>query len=86
MLVLGRKVGQSIRIGDQVRLTVIEIGRGGVRLGIEAEGGIEVYREELFERIVTANREAAEHATQVDPADVLTQMSHDVAKVETSPE
>ena len=75
MLILGRKVGQSIRIGDRVRLTVVEIGRGGVRLGIEAEGGVDVYREEVFERIVAANREAAEQASQADPREVMEQMS-----------
>ena len=47
MLVLSRKVGQRILIGDQISVTVVRIGQGGVRLGIEAPDDFEVVREEL---------------------------------------
>ncbi|MFP6695042.1 MAG: carbon storage regulator [Pirellulales bacterium] len=47
MLVLSRKVGQRILIGDQISVTVVRIGQGGVRLGIEAPDDLEVVREEL---------------------------------------
>lgn len=71
MLVLSRKVGQTVRIGDDVRLTVVDIGHGQVRLGIEAEGNVAVYREELFERIVAANREAAEQSPPIEEGGAL---------------
>lgn len=47
MLVLSRKVGQRILIGDKIAVTVVRVGQGGVRIGIEAPDGIEVIREEL---------------------------------------
>ncbi|NIL98768.1 MAG: hypothetical protein GTO53_12620 [Planctomycetales bacterium] len=47
MLVLSRKVGERILIGDKIAVTVVRIGQGGVRLGIEAPNDLEVIREEL---------------------------------------
>jgi carbon storage regulator len=47
MLVLSRKVGERILIGDQIRLTVVRITNGGVRIGIEAPGEMTVIRQEL---------------------------------------
>lgn len=48
MLVLSRKVGERIRIGDNVTITVVRITGGGVRLGIEAPTELPVVREELY--------------------------------------
>jgi carbon storage regulator len=47
MLVLSRKVGERILVGDQIRITVVRLTSGGVRLGIEAPNGTTVIREEL---------------------------------------
>jgi carbon storage regulator len=47
MLVLSRKVGERILIGDQVTVTVVRITGGGVRIGIEAPEEMAVIREEL---------------------------------------
>ncbi len=47
MLVLSRKVGERILIGDQVTVTVVRVTGGGVRLGIEAPPEMAVIREEL---------------------------------------
>ena len=47
MLVLSRKVGERILIGDHVTVTVVRITGGGVRLGIEAPSEMAVIREEL---------------------------------------
>ncbi|MBL9102223.1 MAG: carbon storage regulator [Myxococcales bacterium] len=51
MLTLTRKVGQKIRIGDQIELVVREIRGRQVRLGISAPPGLPVYREELWQQI-----------------------------------
>jgi len=59
MLVLTRKNGESLRIGAEVRLTVLSAGGGQVRIGIEAPRSLAIHREEVFERIEEANREAA---------------------------
>ena len=47
MLVLSRKVGQKILIGDHISVTVVRVGQGGVRIGVEAPEEMEVVREEL---------------------------------------
>ncbi|MGM0489259.1 MAG: carbon storage regulator [Planctomycetota bacterium] len=49
MLVLSRKVGERIVIGDNVTVTVVRISGGGVRLGIEAPAEMVVVRQELQE-------------------------------------
>jgi carbon storage regulator len=47
MLVLSRKVGERILIGDQISVTVVRVTGGGVRIGIEAPPEMPVIREEL---------------------------------------
>ncbi len=59
MLVLSRKVGEKIRIGGDIELTVVEIRGEAVRLGILAPRGISVYRQELLDAIWAENKEAA---------------------------
>lgn len=59
MLVLARKVGQSIVINDNIELLVIEVRGDQVRLGIEAPRSIPVHRKELLEQIRAENVQAA---------------------------
>jgi len=51
MLVLSRKVGERILIGENISVTVVRITGGGVRLGVEAPSNTAVIREELKERL-----------------------------------
>jgi carbon storage regulator len=51
MLVLSRKVGQRILVGDDIAITVVRLTSGGVRLGIEAPPELPVVREELAEQM-----------------------------------
>lgn len=50
MLILSRKRGEAIRIGDEIVVTVIQLGRGRVQLGIEAPTRVPVNREEVYHR------------------------------------
>ena len=50
MLVLTRKVGQQIRISDDVEVKILEVVGKRVRLGISAPCGVPVYREEIYQR------------------------------------
>jgi len=59
MLVLTRKLGENIRIGDNVKITVLEVRGAQVKLGIEAPPEVIVHREEIYERIQEENRRAA---------------------------
>lgn len=60
MLVLTRKEGEGIIIGDNIKITVVEMKGGGVRIGIDAPRELKVHRQEVFERILAENREAAQ--------------------------
>ncbi|MCP3911101.1 MAG: carbon storage regulator CsrA [Actinomycetia bacterium] len=65
MLVLSRRANQSIVIGDNVTITVIEIRNDQVRLGITAPREIRVHREEVAAEIRAANQRAASTGTKV---------------------
>jgi len=69
MLVLTRKLGENIRIGDSVKITVLEVRSGQVKLGIEAPPEVKVHREEIYARIQEENRRArlAESGTETPP-------------------
>jgi carbon storage regulator len=60
MLVLTRKVGEEILIGDQINVKVIEISGNKVRLGIDAPATLRIYREEILARVKSENRSASE--------------------------
>jgi carbon storage regulator len=56
MLILTRRMGERLRIGDDVSVTVMAISGSQVRIGIQAPRSITVYREEIFNRIVEENK------------------------------
>lgn len=64
MLVLSRKPGERILIGDKISVTVVKIGHGGVRIGIEAPPELAVVREELAEELKLAEQALAEEQTE----------------------
>lgn len=64
MLVLSRKKGETIMIGDQIEVKVISVEGDQVKLGILAPKSVKVHRSEVFEAIQQQNKEAL--ATSVD--------------------
>lgn len=79
MLVLARKVGQSIIIGDEIELTVIEVRGEQVRIGVQAPRTISVHRKELLEQIKAENiRAAAQQVTDDELPDILKKSSETV--------
>ena len=48
MLVLSRKLGEKIQIGEDICITVVDIDRGKIRLGIEAPRDVPIFRQELI--------------------------------------
>jgi carbon storage regulator len=59
MLVLTRKSEEGIRIGEHIKITIVEIKGNQVRLGIEAPITIPIYREEVYEQVRQENRLSA---------------------------
>ena len=51
MLVLSRKVGESLRIGEDIELVILDVNRGQVRIGIEAPKTTNIVRSELLTRV-----------------------------------
>lgn len=60
MLVLTRKVGEGVRIGDDILVRVLEEKDGRIRIGIEAPREQRIFREELYNRIQQENVEASQ--------------------------
>ncbi len=63
MLVLTRKVGEGILIGEDVKIMILENQDGKIRIGIEAPKDQKIYRQEVYERICRENREASQWDT-----------------------
>ena len=51
MLILTRKEGESLRLGDDITVTVVSVKGGSVRLGITAPKDVPIHREEVYERV-----------------------------------
>jgi carbon storage regulator len=62
MLVLSRKVGEKILIGDNISVTVVRVAQGIVRIGVEAPQNLPVVREEIKDQM-HAHKEAKKAAT-----------------------
>ncbi len=65
MLVLTRKSGEVITIGDDIRITVVGIEGSQVKIGIDAPKNVKVYRAEIFNRIKQENTAAARMTNEV---------------------
>jgi len=59
MLILTRKVGEQINIGDEIVVRVIEVNRGNVKIGIDAPASVSIYRQEVYEKIQEQNVQAS---------------------------
>lgn len=79
MLVLTRKPNQGVRIGAEVQVRVLEISDGQVRLGITAPRWIPVHREEVYQQIQEANRQAAATSPR-DVAEALRALAHHISR------
>ncbi len=83
MLVLSRKAGQAVRIGSEVRIRVQSLSGGQVRLAIEAPDDVTVHREEIFDRIVRANRSSASDAAGGEMSERVVIASRRFGHIET---
>lgn len=55
MLILTRKLGESVIIGGNIKLTVVEIGTNQIKFGVEAPKSVPIHREEVFKKIKDEN-------------------------------
>ncbi len=69
MLILARRLNEKIIIGDDIKVSVVDIRGDQVKLGIEAPRSVKVYRQEIYEAIQAENREAARSVTALPSLD-----------------
>lgn len=60
MLILTRKIGETITVGDRIKIVVVDIKGKQVRLGVEAPQETAIFRQELYQKIQAENRQAAQ--------------------------
>lgn len=58
MLVLSRKVGESIIIGDSIEVKVLKVDGSSVKIGIVAPSNVRVYRQEIYKNVAEQNKQA----------------------------
>ena len=75
MLVLTRRAGESVVIGDNIVITVLEARGDVIRLGINAPRDVQVHREEVYKELRAANRAAASPTD--DAVRAITEMLND---------
>ncbi|MGN6612557.1 MAG: carbon storage regulator CsrA [Angustibacter sp.] len=59
MLVLTRRIGESLVIGDEVVIRVLDVKGDVVRIGVDAPRHVQIHRQEVYEAVMAANRAAA---------------------------
>ena len=70
MLVITRRAGERVCLGDQITVTVLEVSGSSVRLGIDAPGDVAVYRHEIWLAIKEENAAAALAPASSVPTDI----------------
>ena len=65
MLVLNRKKGESIIVGDDIVIQIVDIQGDNIKLGIEAPKEVRVLRKELYEETIKANQEASQNIAEL---------------------
>jgi carbon storage regulator len=79
MLILTRKLGEVIVIGDDIKIVILDIKGKHVRIGVEAPRKTKVYREELYQMIAEQNQESIQsHPIQID--DILSKFKNKIDK------
>lgn len=58
MLIITRKVGQSLIIGDDIEITISNVGDNNVKIGIKAPKSVNIFRKEIYEQVVEENKAA----------------------------
>jgi carbon storage regulator len=81
MLVLARKKGEAIMIGDNIELIVLGVEGDNVRLGIKAPIEVDVFRKEIYSSIQHSNKEASEIVMDMnDLSDILKKVAKNEEK------
>jgi carbon storage regulator len=75
VLVLTRKIGERVLIGDDIVVTILDSRGDGIRIGIDAPRGVRIQRDEVIKAITEANREASAAAASAEDPEALIKKS-----------
>ncbi|MCX5829439.1 MAG: carbon storage regulator CsrA [Deltaproteobacteria bacterium] len=79
MLILTRKLGEVIAVGDDIKIVILDIKGRHVRIGVEAPRQTKVYREELYQIITEQNQKSTQsQSVQID--DILSKYKNKIGK------
>jgi len=79
MLILTRKLGEVIAVGDDIKIVILDIKGRQVRIGVEAPKQTKVYREEIYQIIAEQNQESAQsQSVRID--DILSKFKSKIEK------
>ena len=70
MLVLSRKIGQQIMIGQDITIKIVDVQGENVRIAIEAPKETKIYRGEIYKAIVEENKQAINNVAAVDLSNI----------------
>lgn len=76
MLVLGRKINESVIIADNIIITVLAVDGDKIKIGIDAPSEVRILRSELYEAIKEENLRAAKVSTIQNPEELLPSLGH----------
>lgn len=79
MLILTRRVGETLMIGDEVTVTVLGVKGNQVRIGVNAPKDVTVHREEIYERI-KREQQGGNHSVDTSPSNGSGRPSHPSAE------
>ncbi len=80
MLILTRKLGEVIAVGDDIKIVILDIKGKHVRIGVEAPSQTKIYREELYQIIKEQNQKSIQiHSVQID--DILTKFKNKIEEI-----
>jgi carbon storage regulator len=75
VLVLTRKIGERVLIGDDIVVTILDSRGDGIRIGIDAPRGVRIQRDEVIKAITEANQEASAAAASTEDPEALIKKS-----------
>ncbi|MBC8590323.1 carbon storage regulator CsrA [Wansuia hejianensis] len=75
MLILNRKIGESIVLEGDIEIKVLEIQDGKVKIGIEAPKEVTILRKEIYDDVIEENRKSLEMENTLNVLDILQKMN-----------